>query len=73
TSAGERDLLVAAGWHDEGVGWYSDDAKGVAVWRQYNPNAKTGAHNFTTSTGERDLLVAAGWKNEGIGWYGVRG
>ena len=58
------------GWRDEGIGWYSDDARTVALLRQYNPNAVAGAHNFTTSEFERDSLVKAGWSDEGIGWYG---
>ncbi len=70
-SSGERDLLVAAGWRYEGVGWYSASSTGVALYRQYNPNATSGSHNYTTSSGERDLLVAAGWRDEGIGWYAL--
>ncbi|MDO4538379.1 MAG: hypothetical protein Q4B54_09485, partial [Coriobacteriales bacterium] len=23
TSSGERDLLIAEGWNDEGIGWYA--------------------------------------------------
>ena len=49
---------------------YSDDAKSVPLYREYNPNAKTGTHNYTTKKSEHDFLVKNGWKNEGIGWYG---
>lgn len=63
----------------EGVEWYSaSDADGnpvtgaVPLWRQYNPYAATGTHNYTTSEAERDSLVAAGWLPEGIAWYGIR-
>jgi hypothetical protein len=65
-------MLVNAGWNDEGIGWYSDDEQGVPVYRQYNPNAKAGAHNFTTSKAENDHLVKVGWNAEGIAWYGVK-
>lgn len=77
-SAFERDSLVRAGWRYEGVGWYSaSDADGnpvtgaVPLWRQYNPYAATGTHNYTTSEVERDSLVAAGWLPEGVAWYGI--
>lgn len=42
----------------------------MPLYRQYNPNAVTGSHNFTTNKAENDSLVAAGWNEEGIGWYG---
>ena len=75
----ERDYLVEQGWRDEGVGWYSaSDEDGnaikgaVPIYRQYNPYATTGTHNYTTSEVERDSLVAAGWNDEGVAWYGIR-
>jgi hypothetical protein len=72
TSAGEKDSLVKAGWNYEGIGWYSDDAQTVPVYREYNPNAKSGAHNFTTNKDEDTMLANAGWNQEGIAWYGVK-
>ena len=71
TSAGERDALVRVGWRDEGIGWYSSDRRLVPLYRQYNPNARTGTHNYTASGGERDHLLRVGWRDEGIGWYGT--
>lgn len=78
TSAIERDALVAEGWSYEGVGWRSaEDSRGepadgaVPLYRQYNPFAATGTHNYTTSKFENDSLVSAGWREEGIAWYGV--
>ena len=75
----ERDYLVEQGWRDEGVGWYSaSDEDGnaidgaVPIYRQYNPYATTGTHNYTTSEVEKDSLVAAGWNDEGVAWYGIR-
>ena len=77
-SAEERDSLVEAGWQYEGVGWLSaTDSAGrpvsgaVPLYRQYNPFATTGTHNYTTSLEENDTLVAAGWRAEGVAWYGV--
>jgi len=72
-NAGEREaLLKIPGWKDEGIGWYSaPEDGGVPLYRQYNPNAKTGSHNYTTKKAENDALVRLGWKAEGIGWYGV--
>lgn len=74
----ERDYLVEQGWRYEGVGWYSaSDADGnpvtgaVPIYRQYNPYATTGTHNYTTSKVERDSLLAAGWNDEDVAWYGI--
>ncbi|MDO4404908.1 MAG: hypothetical protein Q4C09_07710 [Atopobiaceae bacterium] len=71
TSAAERDMLVAAGWKYEGIAWMSDPARGVALLREYNPNAFSCNHNYTTSRAEHDWLVSLGWRDEGVGWYGV--
>ena len=68
----ERDMLISVGWNDEGIGWYSDDAEGVPLYRQYNPNAVAGSHNYTTNKAENDYLASIGWSAEGIGWYGVK-
>ena len=59
------------GWNDEGIGWYSDDNHGVAVYRQYNPNSFSNNHNYSTSASEDAWLVSLGWKSEGVAWYGV--
>lgn len=53
------------------LGWYSDDAKEIPLYRQYNPNAEAGSHSYTTSKAEKDNLVKAGWRAEGISWYAV--
>lgn len=65
-SQAERDFLVKAGWHDEGMGWTAPD-QGDPVYRLYNPNS--GDHHYTLSTEERDDLVKFGWDDEGTGWY----
>ncbi|MBW3079656.1 L,D-transpeptidase family protein [Bifidobacterium simiiventris] len=70
----ERDSLVRAGWRYEGIGWYSSDTnRAYPLYRQYNPNAKSGAHNYTLNRNEVTMLVKAGWKDEGLAWYGVGG
>ena len=70
---GERDTLVAYGWKDEGIGWYSDTNKTVAVYRQYNPYANgAGAHNYTTDKAENDHLVSLGWTPEGKAWKALQ-
>lgn len=71
-SSTERDRLVALGWKDEGIGWYSDTEQTVPVYRQYNPNAMTGSHNFTTNENEDQGLRKLGWSREGIDWYAAK-
>ncbi len=61
----ERDFLVKAGWHNEGIGWYAPE-DGDPVFRMYNPNS--GDHHYTLEVEERDDLVKFGWNYEGIGW-----
>lgn len=43
----------------------------VPLYRQYNPNAFSNNHNYTSSIRENNYLVSLGWRAEGIGWYGV--
>lgn len=70
TNAAERDILISYGWRDEKIGWYSsDDNRSYPVYRQYNPNARTGSHNFTLSQSEESVLIRAGWRAEGTAWY----
>lgn len=71
-SDNERDTLIRIGWRDEGIGWKSDQSKRTPLYREYNPNAKTGNHNYTTNLAEHEALVKLGWHDEGIAWYGVK-
>ena len=64
-------MLIGKGWRYEGVGWYSDKNKATAIYRAYNPNAKAGAHHFTSNKEEKDYLVRLGWRDEKIGFYGI--
>ena len=41
------------------------------LYRQYNPFAQTGTHNYTVSKSENDNLDSKGWNAEGTAWYGV--
>ncbi|MBR4455282.1 MAG: hypothetical protein IKS32_03555, partial [Solobacterium sp.] len=72
-STAERDSLVKAGWKSEGIGWYSDDAKTVKMYRLYNPNATgAGSHHYTSNNAERQNLIKIGWKDESVGFYAVK-
>ena len=44
----------------------------MSPFRQFNPYAMTGTHNYTTNKAENDALVDLGWKAEGVGWYAAR-
>lgn len=63
----ELTVLKQAGWHDEGLAWYSANDQAKPVFRIYNPVA--GDHHYTTSTYEIAHLESVGWKAEGICWY----
>jgi hypothetical protein len=65
--AAEKDMLVKAGWKDEGIAWQAPSISNVPVYRLYNANA--GDHMYTTSKEEVEMLVEAGWKDEGIVFY----
>ncbi|WP_303727457.1 hypothetical protein [Denitrobacterium detoxificans] len=71
TSETDRDAYIAAGCNDEGIGWYSDDAHGVEVLCQVNPNADVGAFNYTVSQTENDYLLSVGWRAGASVWYAL--
>ena len=60
----ERQVLEAAGWKYEGVGFTICANTGDPVFRMYNPNG--GEHLYTMDEAEVNTLLAAGWKKEGI-------
>ena len=67
-------MLKNAGWSYEGIGWYSATNEGrKPLYREYNPNAKSGAHNFTLNAAEDQYLGTIGWHREGTAWYAVHG
>ena len=43
----------------------------MPLYRQYNPFAQTGTHNYTAAKAENDHLVSLGWREEGNAWYGI--
>ena len=63
TGEAERDALVQAGWHDEGIAWTARVGR-HAVYRLYNPG--NGDHLLTTSFAEAKACVEAGWSYEGV-------
>ena len=71
SSASERDKVIAAGWNDEGVGWYAPSTSSTPVYRVYNSYAQGGEHHYTRDKDEIKTLVKEGWTDEGIGWYSI--
>ena len=67
SSRGERNVLISAGWNDEGIGWTAPSFSDTPVYRLYNRNA--GEHHYTADLAERNNLINNGWLDEGIGWY----
>ena len=68
---GYADYLAGSGWNKEKVAFYSDDNKGVPVYRLWNGLDGVGSHHFTTDAGEVDWLVGQGWTKEDVAFYGV--
>ena len=64
----ERDVLVRAGWHDEGIGFYVPAKSEIPVYRLYNAVLKDD-HMYTTSKDVVAEFVAKGWNDEGIVFY----
>lgn len=60
-SRGERDMLVSAGWNDEGIGWRIAPGGTVPMYRLYNPN--DGDHVYVPYE-EAASLEDAGWRVE---------
>ena len=60
----ERENLVVAGWHYEGVGFTFPANTGAPVHRLFQPS--TGEHLYTMSEAEKNALMAQGWNYEGI-------
>ena len=61
---GERQVLEAAGWKYEGVGFTFPASTGKPVYRLFQPS--TGEHLYTMDENEKAALLAAGWNYEGI-------
>ena len=65
-------LVKRHGWTLETTAFYSDDAKGVPLYRLYNGRLRRGQHHYTAAAQERNALTSKyGWVAEGIGWYGL--
>ena len=58
----EKNALLAAGWHLDGVAWNAPE-NGLPVYRLYNPYDDW--HTYTVSETEKDTMIAAGWKLDG--------
>lgn len=75
----EYDHLAKVGWRKEGEAFKSVDRNskekpiGIPVYRAYNPNARTGTHNFTINTNEQKHLIKVGWRDEKIAFYAHHG
>jgi len=70
---GYADLLVAQGWTiEQGIAFYSDDNKGIPVYRLWNGTDGVGCHHYTTDEGEIFAMVLAGWQLEDVQFYGVK-
>lgn len=73
----EVKFLVDEGWICEGIAFYSalfvseneGESELLPLYREYNPNAIAGAHNYTPYESEHKGLISVGWKGEGVAFY----
>lgn len=73
----EVKFLVEEGWIYEGIAFYSalfdseneGESELLPMYREYNPNAVTGTHNYTPYESEHKNLISVGWKGEGVAFY----
>ena len=63
-SEDEKNILIAAGWNYEGVG-FNFHAAGAPVYRLYD-RYDSGDHLYTMDQEEIDRLLADGWEMEGV-------
>ena len=69
----EIEMLVAAGWKDEGPAFTVNavaSGKGTPIYRLYNKN-NGGMHFYTASAAEKDMLLANGWTEGKPVFYGA--
>lgn len=45
--------------------------KSVPLFREYNPNAFSNNHNYTTDESGHQYLLSLGWHDEGYAWYSL--
>ncbi len=66
----ERDQMIQAGYHYEGVSWRAIQAStSVPVYRLYAPGLR--AHLLTSDAYEKSVLIGSsgGWQDEGVAFY----
>lgn len=44
----------------------------INLYVSYNPNAQSGAHNYTTNIFEQNSLLSVGWKYGAIAWKTIQ-
>ena len=73
----EVESLVAAGWKEDGLAFYSSivtSSDRVPIYGLYNPNAyamgMSGAHHLSFNKNEVDRLLALGWQEGDPKFYG---
>lgn len=65
----ERDIMMEAGWQNEGVAWISPEPQ-VAIYRLYNP--KLNQHLLTADFDEAVVVEKAGWAYEGVQLFAAK-
>lgn len=54
------------------VGWYFvESGDGRPLYRECNPGARTGAHNYILNKAKNQHLRSIGWTQEDTAWYAI--
>ena len=67
----ESNDLVKNGWENEGIAFYSSNNPLIGIYREYNPNSKSGGYHYTADENEDKQLGSLGWKREGVVFRGT--
>lgn len=58
-------VISSVGWH------FVESGDGSPLYCEYNPGARTGAHNYTLNKAKNQHLRRIGWTQEDTAWYTI--
>lgn len=58
-------VISSVGWH------FVESGDGSPLYCEYNPGARTGAHNYILNKAKNQHLRSIGWTQEDTAWYAI--